>query len=63
MACLARVPKAWSFSGQSFPIKTDAFGIVAVHDFDGVAVRDGDDGAGKQSTYEFQGKQRVRRRV
>jgi hypothetical protein len=29
-----------------YPIKTDAFGIVAMQDFDGVAVGDGDDGAG-----------------
>jgi hypothetical protein len=32
--------------------KTDAFRVLVVQDFDGVAVEDGDDGAGEIGSYE-----------
>jgi hypothetical protein len=33
-------------------IKADAFGVMVVQDFDGVAVEDGDDGAGEVGSLE-----------
>ncbi len=45
VACLARLLNAWPLSGQSIPLKTDAFGLLVLHHFDGVAVENGDDSA------------------
>jgi len=47
-ACFACWPKACFFSGQSMPL-ADTFGMLVVQDFEGVAVKDGDDEAGEVS--------------
>ena len=38
VACLAFVPKAWPFSGQSMPVQSDAFSAVVVQHFDRVTI-------------------------
>jgi len=47
-ACFACWPKACFFSGQSMPL-ADTFGMLVVQDFEGVAVKNGDDEAGEVS--------------
>jgi hypothetical protein len=42
-----------AFLRAVYPAETDAFGVSAVQDFDGVAVEDGDDGAGGVSCSEI----------
>jgi len=38
--CLARLPNAWRFSGQSIPPQPDAFAFPIVQDGDHVAIAD-----------------------
>ena len=57
VACLARLPNAWPFSGQSIPLEADALRVLVVHHFNGVAVEDGDH-RGSEISYGSRGRKK-----